>query len=93
VNDLPRMQAQSPADERLQALSVAIARDPEAAAGYLLRGEAYAERGLHVLAEADFRQAIAVGERSLARARWGIVDQVVRDRADWRLQAPGEEAW
>lgn len=68
-------------EARLQELSAQIQAFPDAAANYVLRAELFAERGHHALARADYQTALALCEQDLGTVRWGMVTQVLRDRA------------
>jgi hypothetical protein len=61
-------------------------RNPESAASYVSRGEAYLEAGEPDAAAVDFRQALALAEAQFKTETWGIVAQAVRDRALRGLQ-------
>lgn len=68
-------------DQRLADLDAAIARAPEAAVNYVLRGELLLKHGAAEPAVADFEQALHLAEAELAASRWGISAQAARDRA------------
>lgn len=73
-------------DDRIDALTRAIARDPQSAASYVTRGELYLQRGETDAARQDFRQALALAEAQFKTETWGIVAQAIRDRALRGLQ-------
>ena len=70
----------------IRLLSQAIARDPQAAVHYLLRGEEWLLRGELERARADFLRAQALAARDLARSDWGYINQAYRDRAEAGLR-------
>jgi len=72
---------------RLLELNADLERAPNSLCQLVLRGELYLARGEQQRADADFRAALACTEGSEGRG-WGILEQVMRDRA-WRgLQTP-----
>ncbi len=71
-------------DARLDALDEAIARAPEVAENYLLRGEALLDRGARgddLAAAVDLWRAAALAEARLRTSEWGIAAQITMDRA------------
>jgi hypothetical protein len=71
-------------DARLDALDEAIAREPDVAENYLLRGEALldrGERGDDLAAAVDLWRAAALAEARLRHSAWGIAAQITMDRA------------
>ncbi len=68
-------------DARLEQFEEAIARSPDAAVNYLLRGERYLEMRIWHLAKADFEEAAALAQQQLQEDRWGITTQAIHDRA------------
>lgn len=74
---------------RLDELTDAIALSPEAAANYVLRGELYLELREYELAEADFQRGYELAEAQFEAADWGLMEQVMRDRALAGLQKVG----
>lgn len=72
--------------EALFELDDAITQHPQAPINYLLRGEYYLQIGYNQLAEQDLQQAVMLAEAELAKRDWGLVAQVVRDRARQRLE-------
>lgn len=66
---------------RIRELSRAIARNPQAAAVYVSRGEVYLQSGETAAAVQDFRQALALAGVQFKTEAWGVVAQSVRDRA------------
>lgn len=67
--------------ERLQELTIAIERYPEAAVNYLLRGELHLELRQLLLAEEDFKAALGLAEAQYRAERWGLSAQAIADRA------------
>jgi len=65
----------------LQDLNAALVDEPDMLTNLVLRGEIYLKRRDYAAAQVDFKRALAVGERQLHQARWGIVPQVMMDRA------------
>lgn len=84
----------TPADvaDRVALLDGALARDPDNAALYLSRGEALAELGEYGRAAEDFRRAAQLADGQLKTKPWGVVAQVVRDRALRGLKQAQAEA-
>lgn len=72
--------------QRLIALNGMINTYPDSATGYVLRGEHYLEAGFYRQAVSDFQAALQIAERQLQTERWGIVEQVMRDRASTGLR-------
>jgi hypothetical protein len=70
-----------PVNERLAELNQTIADHPNAAINYVLRGELYLNKGEIALAQADFRWAFTLADADFEASNWGLVAQVVRDRA------------
>jgi tetratricopeptide (TPR) repeat protein len=65
----------------LEALSMSIELYPDNPTSYLLRGEHFeAQRQFH-LAAVDYQQALALAQEDVQTARWGLIAQVVQDRA------------
>jgi len=73
-----RRQEQS---RRLHELNVSIEFSPNSPTNYVLRGELFLERREVHLARADFEVALELAEAFDAEEGWGIVEQVMRDRA------------
>lgn len=71
---------------RLNDLTEAIARHPDAAVNYLLRGEAFLEAGRTQLAKADFEQALQLAQSEQERDDWGITAQSIAGRAQRHLE-------
>ncbi|MBZ0292516.1 MAG: hypothetical protein K8L99_08095, partial [Anaerolineae bacterium] len=67
--------------QRLLELEQAIEEFPDAPANYVLRGEMYLVQGENALAVMDFEQGLALAAEQFAREDWGLISQVVRDRA------------
>jgi tetratricopeptide (TPR) repeat protein len=66
---------------RLRLLDEAIERYPQSPSGYVLRGELHLSAGMIDPALRDFRQGLTLAERQLYTEQWGLVAQVMRDRA------------
>jgi hypothetical protein len=66
---------------RLHELNVSIEFSPNSATNYVLRGELFLERQEYHLAKADFEIALELAESFDAKAGWGLIEQVMRDRA------------
>lgn len=66
---------------RIRALDDAIALTPDAVSNYVLRGEAYLDAGEHTLARLDFEHALRLAEEQIEQRAWGVVAQVMQDRA------------
>lgn len=73
-----RRQEQS---RRLNELSVSIEFAPNSATNYVLRGELFLERKAYHLAQDDFEVALELAESFDAEEGWGLIEQVMRDRA------------
>jgi tetratricopeptide (TPR) repeat protein len=69
------------AEHRLHDLDDAIARNPDEAANYVLRGELALETGQPELAAADFQRALELAHAAVEKEEWGLVAQVMQDRA------------
>lgn len=82
---LERLRAWLPgsAGKRAELLNLtdAIASFPNAPSNYVLRGELYLQLGYIAEAKADFERAMTISEREFESADWGILPQVLRDRA------------
>jgi hypothetical protein len=76
-------QTPPPADprDRLLALSEAIARHPDAASNYVLRGETLLAMGDRAAAAQDFRTGLALAEADAESADWGYIQRALADRA------------
>ena len=66
---------------RLNELTDAIAMSPEAPSNYVVRGELYMELREYELAEADFQRGFELAQTQFETADWGVMEQVMRDRA------------
>ena len=66
---------------RLNELNVSIEFAPNSPTNYVLRGELFLERQEYHLAQADFEIALELAEAFDAQAGWGVIEQVMRDRA------------
>ena len=54
---------------------------PNSTTNYVLRGELFLERKEFHLARADFETALTLAEAFDAEEGWGVIEQVMRDRA------------
>ena len=70
-----------PASDRLRELNIAIDGYPNAPANYVFRGELYLETRMYELAAADFGTALELAAKQVDEERWGVVAQIVQDRA------------
>lgn len=68
-------------EQRLHELNEAIAESPDSFTNYVLRGELFLQDKQYHLAAEDFDQAWQLAAESVETARWGIVAQVMMDRA------------
>jgi hypothetical protein len=66
---------------RLNNLTQSIEDAPESAVNYVLRAELYMGLREYALAQADFQRASELAEVQFELADWGLLDQVMRDRA------------
>ncbi len=66
---------------RLALLDETITRYPQSPSGYVLRGELHLNAGLIDQALRDFRQGLVLAENQLHTEQWGVIAQVMRDRA------------
>lgn len=73
--------ASAPEDDYLEELNQVIRANPKTAVNYVLRGELFLEMGEYQLAHNNFEQALEITEQEMREADWGIVAQVVQDRA------------
>ncbi|MCU0496629.1 MAG: hypothetical protein MUF87_04670 [Anaerolineae bacterium] len=71
---------------RLAMLDRAIEQNGELSSGYVLRGELHLEAGLIDQAVSDFQHALRLGEAGLKSETWGVLAQVMRDRAQRGLE-------
>ena len=71
---------------QLQVLDDAIARHPDAAINYVLRGEFWLKHSQHAEAIADFTKAIALAQAELDASDWEYREQAVLDRAQRGLR-------
>jgi len=67
--------------QRLQELDAAVGDAPDSLAHRILRGELLLRSGEYDLARADFEAALELAERFDPSKGWGLVEQVMRDRA------------
>lgn len=72
---------------RLHELNVSIEFTPDSPTHYVLRGELFLERKEYHLAKADFETALELADSFDAADGWGLVEQVMRDRALDNLKA------
>lgn len=82
-----RITGQAGRERRLSQLSSAIAEDPDAPANYVLRGELRLKAGDYEGAEADFERALILSRSKVQLSDWGLVAQVMQDRALFGLEA------
>lgn len=66
---------------RINNLTQAIEDAPESSVNYVLRAELYMKIREYVLAQLDFQRAYELAETQFELADWGLLDQVMRDRA------------
>jgi len=71
---------------RIDDLTAAIERQPDAGSSYVLRGEAYLQLGQYELASIDFQNALEIVIHEVENARWGVIAQVLQDRAHHGLE-------
>lgn len=69
------------AELRIEALTRAIERHPNAPSIYVLRGEMRLKLGRYADAEMDFRRALDLAAAQVESQDWGVVAQVAQDRA------------
>lgn len=67
--------------QRLQALDKMIALHPDVAVNYVSRGELHLKNDEPEHALADFRRGFELASHQVEHANWGIIDQVMQDRA------------
>ncbi|PJF26491.1 MAG: hypothetical protein CUN53_07640 [Phototrophicales bacterium] len=82
----PSVPLRGGASRRLAALTDAIAANPDSAANYVMRGELFLRHGERELAYADFVKALNLAAAQLEADDWGLVEQVVQDRAEVGLR-------
>ncbi len=66
---------------RLQQLDAAVGDAPDSLTHYVLRGELFLQIEDHDRAAADFEAALELAETLDPTKGWGLVEQVMRDRA------------
>lgn len=66
---------------RINNLTQAIEDAPESSVNYVLRAELYMKIREYALAQLDFQRAYELSETNFELADWGLVEQVMRDRA------------
>jgi tetratricopeptide (TPR) repeat protein len=71
---------------RIADLTEALVNHPDSPALYLSRAEAYAELEEYNQAADDFRRAARLADEQFKTKSWGVVTQVLRDRALRGLQ-------
>lgn len=90
ISEKAKRTRQPDGDEtRIEVLSLAIERYPDAAVNYVLRGEAWLALGDDAKALDDFRAALALADDAASSARWGYVEQALADRAREGLRQLG----
>jgi len=67
--------------DRLRELSGEIEALPESITHYVLRGELFIERGEFERARMDFEAAVDIAEALDPNGSWGLLEQVMQDRA------------
>jgi tetratricopeptide (TPR) repeat protein len=68
-------------NRRITRLTRAIEFSPETPTNYVLRGELYLELGNYEAAALDFRDALELTTTQVEQEDWGVVAQVMQDRA------------
>lgn len=68
-------------EQWLRSLNRAIAEHPESPTNYVLRGELALETKAYDLAISDFKKALEIAAIQVETSNWGIVAQVMQDRA------------
>jgi hypothetical protein len=68
-------------EQWLRSLNRAIAEHPESPTNYVLRGETALEMKAYDQAISDFKKALEVASIQVETRNWGIVAQVMQDRA------------
>ncbi len=66
---------------RLHNLTQSIEDAPESSVNYVLRAELYMKMREYALAQSDFQRAYELAETNFELADWGLLEQVMRDRA------------
>jgi tetratricopeptide (TPR) repeat protein len=66
---------------RVDVLTGAIEKRPDAPVNYVLRGEALLDGGDYELAAEDFRKALELAEPQAESANWGYINRALADRA------------
>ncbi len=66
---------------RVDVLTAAIEKRPDAPVNYVLRGEALLDGGDYGLAAEDFRKALELAEPQAESANWGYINRALADRA------------
>ncbi len=66
---------------RIDGLGRAIDRSPNVPSNYVLRGELYLQLKRYADAEMDFRRALDLAAAQVESQDWGVVAQVLQDRA------------
>lgn len=73
-------------DQWMRSLNRAIAENPESPTNYVLRGELALESKAYEQAISDFKKALELASIQIETSDWGIVAQVMQDRAYRGLQ-------
>jgi tetratricopeptide (TPR) repeat protein len=76
----------------LRSLNRAIAEHPEAPTNYVLRGELALEIKAYDQAISDFKKALELASIQVETSNWGIVAQVMQDRAQLGLSEAKRKA-
>jgi hypothetical protein len=72
---------------RITRLTRAIELSPETPTNYVLRGELYLELGDDAAASIDFQHALDLAIANVEQEDWGVIAQVIQDRAQDGLAA------
>lgn len=67
--------------ERLSQLNAAIQAHPDEVSNYVMRGEVFLKRRQYELAASDFRRSLKLAQLQIREEDWGLVAQVLQDRA------------
>lgn len=82
--------APQPDDVLLNDLDEAISLYPQEAVNYVLRGELFLKQRSYALAALDFHRALEIVTPQVEARRWGLVAQIMRDRALQGLRRAGQ---
>jgi hypothetical protein len=66
---------------RIELLTLAVERYPEAPVNYVLRGEVLLDHGDFELAAHDFERAVMLADPNAETANWGYINRALADRA------------